>query len=41
MVFNSVADVTDIPEGIVGRNRLVIKPKSAEELMRRTRNDEG
>ncbi len=40
MVFNSVADVTDIPEGIVGRE-LVIKPKSAEELMRRTRNDEG
>ncbi|MDO8637408.1 MAG: 4Fe-4S dicluster domain-containing protein [Dehalococcoidia bacterium] len=41
VVFNSVAEVTDIPEGIVGRDRLVIKPKSAEELMRRSRNDEG
>ncbi|MBI4287524.1 MAG: hypothetical protein HY671_03720 [Chloroflexi bacterium] len=27
--------------GIIGRGRLVIKARSADELMRRTRNDEG
>ena len=40
-VFTSVADVTEIPEGIIGRSELVIKHASAEDLMRRTRNDEG
>ncbi len=40
-VFDSTADVTNIPEGIVGRSRLMIKAESVEELMRCTRNDEG
>ncbi|MFC1979801.1 4Fe-4S dicluster domain-containing protein [Chloroflexota bacterium] len=39
--FDSTADVTNVPEGIVGRSRLVIKAESEEELMRCTRNDEG
>ena len=40
-VFNSISDVTEIPEGMVGRNKLVIKHKSAVEIMRYTRSDEG
>jgi anaerobic dimethyl sulfoxide reductase subunit B len=40
-VFQSVHDMTDIPEGVVGRDRLIIKHKSAEGLMQHTRNDEG
>ena len=40
-VFNSIFDVTEIPKGMVGRDELVIKHKSAEELMRHTRCDEG
>jgi anaerobic dimethyl sulfoxide reductase subunit B (iron-sulfur subunit) len=40
-VFNSISDVTEIPEGMVGRNKLVIKHKSAAEVMRYTRCDEG
>jgi anaerobic dimethyl sulfoxide reductase subunit B (iron-sulfur subunit) len=40
-VFASPSDVTEIPEGLVGRNRLVIKHASAEDLLRCTRNDEG
>ena len=40
-VYNSPADVTDIPEGTTGRNELVIKHECVEDLMRCTRNDEG
>ncbi len=40
-VFSSAADVTKIPRRIVGRSELVIKHQTAEELMRRTRNDDG
>ena len=40
-VFNSISDVTEIPEGTVGRGKLVIKHKSAADLMRDTRCDEG
>jgi len=40
-VFASPADVTEIPEGMIARDGLVIKHQSAEELMRRTRSDEG
>jgi anaerobic dimethyl sulfoxide reductase subunit B (iron-sulfur subunit) len=40
-VYDKISDVTDIPEGMVGRDKLVIKPKTAEELMRNTRCDEG
>lgn len=40
-VYASPADVTEIPGGMIGRGELVIKHESAEDLMRRTRNDEG
>jgi len=40
-VYNSISDVTEIPEGTVGRDKLVIKHKSADEVMRYTRCDEG
>ncbi len=40
-VFASPTDALEIPEGTVGRDRLVIKHKSAADLMRHTRNDEG
>jgi anaerobic dimethyl sulfoxide reductase subunit B (iron-sulfur subunit) len=40
-VFTSLSHVTDIPEGLVGRNRLVLKHASAQDLLRCTRNDEG
>ena len=40
-VFGSPNDVTDIPQGLVGRDKLIMKPRSTEELMRVTRNDEG
>jgi anaerobic dimethyl sulfoxide reductase subunit B (iron-sulfur subunit) len=40
-VFSSPADVTEISKGVIGRDELVIKHTSTEDLMRRTRNDEG
>ncbi len=40
-VFASKADVVEIPKGLIGRGKLIIKHRSAEELMRCTRNDEG
>jgi len=40
-VFNSISDVTEIPEGTVGRDKFVIKHKTALDLMRYTRCDEG
>jgi anaerobic dimethyl sulfoxide reductase subunit B (iron-sulfur subunit) len=40
-VFTSISDMTEIPEGLVGRGRLVIKHPSARDLLRHTRNDEG
>lgn len=40
-IFNSIVDVLEVPEGVIGRNRLVVKHKSGDELMRFTRNDEG
>lgn len=40
-VFTSPIDVMEIPKGMVGRSELVIKHKSAADLMRYTRNDEG
>jgi anaerobic dimethyl sulfoxide reductase subunit B (iron-sulfur subunit) len=40
-VYSKITDVTEIPEGTVGRDKLVIKHKSAEELMKYTRCDEG
>ena len=40
-VYHKITDVTEIPDGIVGRDKLVIKHKSAEELMKYTKCDEG
>ncbi len=40
-VFTSPSDVLEITQGIIGRSKLVIKHKSADDLMRYTRNDEG
>jgi len=40
-VFASPVEVTEIPEGMIGRGELVIKHESADDLVRRTRNDEG
>lgn len=40
-VFASPTDVLEIPEGIVGRGKLVLKHDSVADLMRHTRNDEG
>lgn len=40
-IFTSPSDVTDMPKGMIGRSELVIKHTSVEDLMRRTRNDEG
>ena len=40
-LFNSAEEVLDVPEGTIARSRLVIKHQSVDELMRRTRNDEG
>jgi len=37
-VFSNKNDVTEVTKGLVGRNKLMIKPKSSEELMRQTRN---
>jgi anaerobic dimethyl sulfoxide reductase subunit B len=39
-VFTSNSDVTSAPHQIVGRNRLVLKPKNAEELTYYTTDDE-
>jgi anaerobic dimethyl sulfoxide reductase subunit B (iron-sulfur subunit) len=40
-VFTSLADVTEIPRGMIDRSELVLKHESVDDLMRRTRNDEG
>lgn len=40
-LFSSLTDITEIPEDLVGRNKLRIKHPSAEDLLRCTRNDEG
>lgn len=40
-VYASPADVTYIPDGLVGRDKLVIKHSNSEELMKFTRDDDG
>ena len=40
-LFDSAEDVLEVPEQTISRSRLVIRHNSVEELMRRTRNDEG
>jgi len=40
-IFDSVDDVLEIPEGAIDRSALVLKHPFADDLIRRTRNDEG
>jgi len=40
-VYTDIKAVIEIPEGLRGRDRPVIKPKSVEELLRTTKNDDG
>jgi anaerobic dimethyl sulfoxide reductase subunit B len=40
-IFKSSDDFIEIPEGLVTRNKLMIKHKSAADLMKYTRSDEG
>ncbi len=40
-IFKSLSDITEIPEGLIGRGKLVIKHSSVENLLKWTRNDEG
>lgn len=40
-IFTSISDVTEIPIGTIGRGELALKHESVEDLMRRTRNDDG
>ena len=40
-IFESKEDVTDVPEGLVGRDKLVIKPKDSEDLQFYTQDDRG
>jgi anaerobic dimethyl sulfoxide reductase subunit B (iron-sulfur subunit) len=39
-IFTDMADVVFVPEDIIGRNKLVLKPESTEELMFYTTDDE-
>ena len=39
-IFVDKSDVTEVPEGTYGRNELMLKPKSVEELMFYTTDDE-
>jgi anaerobic dimethyl sulfoxide reductase subunit B (iron-sulfur subunit) len=38
-VYSSPSNVTEIPDGIVGRGKLIIKPKNTNELMLQTQDD--
>lgn len=40
-VFSLPSDMTDIPHGLVGRDKLVIKHDTCDDLMKSTGNDEG
>jgi anaerobic dimethyl sulfoxide reductase subunit B (iron-sulfur subunit) len=39
-VFNSKSDITDIPAGVIFRDKLVLRHKNVAELMRYTLNDD-
>lgn len=39
-IFTEISDVTQAPEAIVGRNRLVLKARNTEELMYYTTDNE-
>jgi anaerobic dimethyl sulfoxide reductase subunit B len=40
-VFSSSEEITEIPEGLIRRNKLVLKHQSSSDFMRYTRDDEG
>jgi len=39
-IFIEISDVTEAPQDIVGRNKLVLKPRNREELMYYTTDNE-
>ncbi len=39
-VFENADDITNVPQEVIGRNKLVLKPKNAEEMMYYTTDDE-
>jgi len=39
-LFESVEDVTEIPSGMVGKDRLILKPKNRDELLYYTTDDD-
>jgi hypothetical protein len=39
--FNSTADVTEVPPGMIKRTKLNMKPAGTEEVKESTRSDEG
>jgi len=40
-LFEDTSELTEVFEGLVGRDALIMKPRDDEELMRLTQNDEG
>lgn len=40
-IFTSTSQIIDTPDGLIGRDRLIIKHGSAKDLLRCTQNDEG
>lgn len=40
-VYGSKTDVTEMTEDLVGRDKLILKPRTTEDLIRQTKNDEG
>jgi len=39
-IFTEISEVTGVPENIVGRNKLVLKARTSQELMYYTTDDE-
>ncbi|MEM3734796.1 MAG: 4Fe-4S dicluster domain-containing protein [Nitrososphaerales archaeon] len=40
-LYTSTSDVTEIPEGLIKRSKLLLKPSNTEELLELTKNDEA
>jgi hypothetical protein len=40
-IFSSPADATDIPDGLIRRNKPVLKPRNVAEAIAASKNDEG
>jgi hypothetical protein len=40
-VFSSASDAVDIPQGMLGRDKPLFKPRNIVEAMRASKNDEG